>query len=331
VDPKKNLEQIIMDHEEQEHSTFSSLIDFRITAADGLMIEDFITTLVSDPAYNIANEDIPSEEEISRMALGICSIESGTMHQEDLRNELSRATGFTEERGTRWIIDNEDGLYDYLCGAGIFAYIPQTPLMSEDESEDESEQAQEFLSAVEQTNKQAIERSQYHGAMYIATVKEKVKYYTELLGKDYMKTKFFDSIGQEDTEVGNYIQEDPDNIVFIIDKTKLFSTSRKHVDTILAHYECEKPDSMRVMYNEKLLSLQTLGCPCIGMIIYNAAKHIIADSNFQIFALKNTNVNSKTLVSHEVRYLGRNVVSEAHCQEGSQKHMYQIYSPPRWH
>jgi hypothetical protein len=182
----------------------------------------------------------------------------------------------------------------------------------------------------DQYNAQQTERHELLGGVHIASDANKDSYYTMLLGKDYKDIMFFDSIMQDDVKLGNYISEDPDNIVFIIDKIKLFSTSRAHVNTVLAHYECQEPDSMAEMSNEKLLSLSPLGCPCVGMVKYTAIKHIVVDSNLQIFSLRNTKKHSKTLVSHEARYIVDDYTSEAHCQTGSEKGMYQIYSPPRY-
>jgi hypothetical protein len=200
------------------------------------------------------------------------------------------------------------------------------------QTEQQREQQQKVCESDKQNqyNKQQTERRKLYGDVYIASDADKEEYYTMLLGKDYKDIMFFDTIMQEDIKLGDYIAEDLDNIVFIIDKIKLFSTSRAHVNTVLAHYECGEPDSMDEMLNDKLLSLSPLGCPCVGMIKYDAAKHIIVDSNFQIFALKNTKKQSKTLVSHEARYIANDYTSDAHCQSGSEKGLYQLFSPPRY-
>jgi hypothetical protein len=205
----------------------------------------------------------------------------------------------------------------------------------------QAQQAQQAKEAGWDVNKktqyqqQEAERRRFRPT-YIATDEEKDQYYKMLLGDDYKNIEFFDTITQEkDVLMGKYLDEDDDNLIIITGKTELpippmFTASRSHVNSILAHYECPNPNSMQGIKTDKLLSLSVMGCPCEGMMLYDAAKQAMMDTNFQIFAVRASQEKTKTLVSHEALYIIDDYTSEAHCQDGTEKTIYQMHMPARY-
>lgn len=166
------------------------------------------------------------------------------------------------------------------------------------------------------------------GYLLPATDETRNAYYEDLHGKlnlepDYRQRTIFDSIGQEDVIINDFITEDNDNLVFIVREATgppaFFTSSRRLVSQQLAIEECDDA-------NTRYISLSNIGYHGVGMSNYEAAKQVILRSNYQIFGLKRGG-NTGKLITHEIRHFGDNFVSGFHCQEGTQHPYYQLYVP----
>lgn len=155
---------------------------------------------------------------------------------------------------------------------------------------------------------------------------EREKYYVSVLGEDYRSKTIFNTIMQEDVRIGDYLDEDEDNIIFVLDGSN-FVSSRALTGTVLPLYECEHVDSMSVIYDKKYITLSNIGCPCIGVADYDAFRTVVTYGDYQIFQLRLTPIKTKTLVSHAIIYMDDDLSSDWHCQSGSQMSYYQLYVP----
>ena len=91
---------------------------------------------------------------------------------------------------------------------------------------------------------------------------------------------------------------------------------------LLALASKERPNSMAQINDVMYYNLRRISA-ATGMVNYEAMKHVIVDSNYQIFKLRKTPEKTKTLVSYD-----RDHVSDDHCQSGTEKDIYQIHVPP---
>lgn len=147
-------------------------------------------------------------------------------------------------------------------------------------------------------------------------------YYVSALGAKYRDIKFFDAIMQGDTTIGAHIDEDLDNILFVIkdatgNKTP-FATLRSQVQKQLAVYDCDDN-------GKKYINMTNLGA--FGMASYDAIKTVVIHSNYQIFLLQNSGKKTGKLVTHEIRHFQDNIIGGFHCQEGTQTDYFQIHVP----
>jgi len=163
------------------------------------------------------------------------------------------------------------------------------------------------------------------------TAEEMHEYYRSVLGEAYKELQVFDMIMQDEVPFSDYIAEDADNLVIVV-KTKetvppmIYTTLKSHVQSILPLYECDQPDTKRKMYDRAYINLSTTGCPCAGVADYTVVQWLLK-SPYQVLAFRLTPEQTKTLVSHGVRYLERSYVSDAHCQSGTQQSYYATYVP----
>jgi hypothetical protein len=141
-------------------------------------------------------------------------------------------------------------------------------------------------------------------------------YYKSVLGDDYLAKEVFDTIIQTEVKIGEYLQGDPDNIIFQVAEGMEFTSSRSQIQKVLPLYECT--DSMSSFSENVYISLTDMGCPCIGVANYDALKMLIR-SNYQIFQLRNTKRKTGTLVRYSKGY--------THCQSGSEMDYYATFIP----
>lgn len=80
------------------------------------------------------------------------------------------------------------------------------------------------------------------------------------------------------------------------------------------------------MYDDRLLNISSIGCPCRGVADYDTIQWLVA-SPYQLIVLQQTDTMTGTVVSHEVRYMRRTVISDLHCQEGTEQAYYATYVP----
>lgn len=134
----------------------------------------------------------------------------------------------------------------------------------------------------------------------------------------------------ENINIGDYIAEDPLNIVIMYDTNKYFFTNRATIEQQREDatvYPCKVPNTMRrenIMTNRPLYDLKKIGLivPFCDMRIYNE------DPNYpphQLFALIKTTASYPSFVSDNVLY-GENVsyVSRLHCQSGQESQITKI-------
>jgi hypothetical protein len=165
----------------------------------------------------------------------------------------------------------------------------------------------------------------------------RIAYYNFMLPEWTIMT-VFDIMEQQDVDIKTYITEDPDNIVFVVaghgDAPKrVFTSTRDQVNKVLAVYECEGENSM----NRVFLPLNHIGAPFGAVADYDMTKIVVTESNYQIFFIRplpeetchvsEMQPQSDRLVSHEVKYLKHSFVNDAHCQDGTQRAIYQIHVP----
>lgn len=148
-----------------------------------------------------------------------------------------------------------------------------------------------------------------------------------------------DHISLEDRLLPEHIAEDGDNLVFIVfnkDRSVrlIFPSTRKVVEQTQPMYECEDDvDSM----NRTYIPLNQIGAPFGGVSDYHMTKRIVVNTNYQVFFLRElpkdlcflTDMNPKSarLVSHGVKHWGFDATSDSHCQDDTQRTIYQIHVP----
>lgn len=149
-----------------------------------------------------------------------------------------------------------------------------------------------------------------------------------------------DIISLDEETIPDYIAQDEDNLVFVVFKQDrsvmlTFPSSRAAVNKVMPVYECETegyPNMHRVF-----IPLNQFGAPFGGVSDYHMTKRIVVDTNYQVFFLRempkdtcfknDLRSESATLMSHGVKYWGIDAVSDAHCQDGTQRRIYQIHVP----
>lgn len=145
-----------------------------------------------------------------------------------------------------------------------------------------------------------------------------------------MDMSVLDVISGEEAPIGKHIEDDPDNMVAIVRNTRgpaiVFSTSRAFAEKDLGAYVCVNPDSAAAFTGDRLVRLSVLGCPCAGVASYYPFKYML-DRGVQIFQFRETEIMTKTLMSHTARHMGDSYVSNAHCQSGTEQRYYQLYIP----
>ena len=186
-------------------------------------------------------------------------------------------------------------------------------------NQQQMEKEQEFL---------RIQQTDLNQPKLVLSAEELEVEYVKMLGVDYRKRPIFDVIMNDDTFIGDYIDEDTDNLVFFVDGLS-FTGSRNSLVSTMPLYECTNENSMASFTDGKFISLTNLGCPCVGVASYDAFKQVIINTNYQIFQLRDSKRKTKTLASHRTRYLGGLYVSDAHCQTGTASTYYELYVPEK--
>lgn len=154
------------------------------------------------------------------------------------------------------------------------------------------------------------------------------KHYVEEYGKDYKKITFTDMFGDE-MVMGKLLKKSDNLMVRVVGlkgEPMWFATSLKAVIDLDPMYICARKESRSsVNRNLPYIQLSAMGCPCRGV----CAKHgisILLATGTQIITVAETPGRTKWLISHEVLE-GGSVVSDAHCQEGTQQTIYGIFMP----
>lgn len=178
---------------------------------------------------------------------------------------------------------------------------------------------------LEERKREQLAKQDGERANYLQEAEPEVRnaYYVSALGPKYRDIEFFDSIMQEDTTIGEYIDDDLDNILFIVKdaagKNAPFATLRSQVQKQLAVYDCDDD-------GQKYINMTNLGA--FGMAGYDAVKTVVVRSNYQIFLLQHSGKKTGRLITHEIRHFEDGVVGGFHCQEGTQTDYYEIHVPP---
>jgi hypothetical protein len=151
-----------------------------------------------------------------------------------------------------------------------------------------------------------------------------------LLGADYRTREVFDVITQDDVKIGDYLDESPDNIVFVLKKrggSDIFFSERRRVATLLPVYECVNAESMAAFTDNVYINVTNLGAPFVGVADYRAFKTHVMNTNYQVFMLRHSGRNTGPLVTYRVRHLRGNWVGDSHCQTGSDVPYYATFIP----
>lgn len=177
----------------------------------------------------------------------------------------------------------------------------------------------------EYTTRQMAERQAKRPVMAVPLPVQHA-YYDKML-PGWQDTEVRDIVMYDDRHIGEYINEDPDNIVIVVRGFKrpgrpvpppvIFASKRSYVDNTLSMHECLTSDSMRHFTDKRYFKLASVGSPIGGATLYYPFKLLVSDSNYQIFFLDETRRRTRTLASHAVRMLSGNRLSDAHCQAGT--------------
>lgn len=144
-----------------------------------------------------------------------------------------------------------------------------------------------------------------------------------------------------DRNVLEYLDESPDNVVFIINTTsgsnKYFLTSKEQLQTIIQdktniHYKCLKMGpqllyipSKDVIKDQPLLKMTSLGLP-IQYVFLKEMKRVL-ESDKQIYLISNEPVEKfKAVASHDILDQDENMASGAHCQYVEGYPLHSIYT-----
>jgi len=144
------------------------------------------------------------------------------------------------------------------------------------------------------------------------------------------KMDVIDIISGDTLHVKEYITHSIDNIVFVVNNDHgdpiVFSSIRSQAIKILGLYECQHADTMREFTGNRYILLSSLGCPCTGAVSYYPLKFLL-NTTLQVFRVRETSSKTGTLASHTVRYMGDSMVSNAHCQTGTDQTYYEVLVP----
>lgn len=125
----------------------------------------------------------------------------------------------------------------------------------------------------------------------------------------------------EEINIGEYIREDPDNIVIVYNVDKYFFTNRTIIENVRDDaliYPCGDAYTMNlnnIYSNIQLYDLKKIGFvygyPCNVDALYS-------NMDNQVFSIFNTDISFPAFVSDKVLNHGADWVSALHCQEGQE-------------
>jgi hypothetical protein len=207
--------------------------------------------------------------------------------------------------------------------------------------EDDWEVAQIPTEMTEDDINDVVERDRNHRhhdmpiGVCSASQKQRESYYTDML-PNWEKETVMDYISGETLLLPDFIKQDSDNIVFIMfnaDNTvrTTFPSERNRVEQTMPVYECAHKNSLDRIF----IPINLFGAPYGGVCSYDITKRIVVDTNYQIFFLRDQakegcftilSPQSAPLMSHAVQ-MGISGVSDVHCQDGSERTIYQIHVP----
>jgi hypothetical protein len=150
-------------------------------------------------------------------------------------------------------------------------------------------------------------------------------YYQNQLGDNWRQMEVNDFINGE-TTIGDYIDEDNNNIIIVIDGIPTAAITREQADNNLAMHECTHVNSMREFTGVRYLNLGNISTYAAA-VLYYPFKVLVNNTNYQIFFFRKTNRMTNTLASHAVRKLEGPVVSSSHCQEDTELPYYETLIP----
>lgn len=158
------------------------------------------------------------------------------------------------------------------------------------------------------------------------------QYYASVLGSTYRNINFTDPLGDA-INVGEYLDESSDNILFKINGTNgsmIFGSSREAAKKAKPLHECIEDMWTKARRNQvvrpRYTNLANIGCPCVGVASYDAVMTLL-HSDYQVIVLRESANMSGKLISYDVLYREQNGFSDAHCQDGTQSRIYQVYMP----
>jgi len=149
----------------------------------------------------------------------------------------------------------------------------------------------------------------------------------------------FDYIMQEELDIEKYISENPDNIVFQFSKNNFICSSKEF---IFSRYDdaidfiCVKPVSYsnfrnnigpqgeKIYYPVPFFNLQPLALAFGGIATVENLFKVVLLTKDQFFILQKVGEAESTISYKSAS--GDNIVSDAHCQVGSNRTIYKIFS-----
>lgn len=147
---------------------------------------------------------------------------------------------------------------------------------------------------------------------------------------------------QEEISALNYVNEDPDNVVFYFNGRVFCYSNRKSIyNHILTDggnikFACRRIVSQLNMQRSNIkmdmpyVMMRSLGC-LVGLVPLFEMNEVVANENIHYIEIVETNINIITTASlHVLQGMGVSLVGASHCQEGQNDRLYflKIIQPP---
>ncbi len=144
-----------------------------------------------------------------------------------------------------------------------------------------------------------------------------------VIGNLTSKIKTFDLIMAEEVLVGDYLKQDTNHVVFIVDKL-IYAVDKTSIDLRETFFECKEANGFLMQNSSNIVDTELINLRRIGgngfVLLSDISRSRIIDSN--VFILEKVK-NIPTVVSKSV-LKGGDVVSAMHCQPGFDDILYKI-------
>jgi surface protein len=147
----------------------------------------------------------------------------------------------------------------------------------------------------------------------------------------------YDLMNLENVKVSDYLNSDPNNVVFYMNEQVLFFANKTTIRNILLgrgssiKYKCLKVSTALVPQLENLdrtnpyVSLNSLGGTSGGLVLLGAMKSVLTDSSIRIIEIVTPEIdNAVSTASLSMLSPDPSSVSASHCQEGQGDKIYAL-------